>query len=181
MTDDFDPLRLPDDQPEVVEGELMDARGGNAVWTAEKARVVLTMVSADGSVTKAAAAVGVHVQTVYRAIKRDSEFRKAYRQAQEFASVSLMSRAHERAFDPVDPADQVLIALLKFRADRVHRVLDGDAFEDEPENTAMGLDPRIVGLMESADRAILLGALTKYITLQQEADLNARALPQPRR
>lgn len=174
MTPDFDPLALPG---EAVEAELMDARGPTAVWTAEKARTVLAMVSADGSVTRAAAAVGVHVQTVYRAIKRDPEFRKAYRQAQEFASVSLMSRAHERAFDPVDPADQVLVALLKFRAERVHRALDGDAFDDEPEHTAIGLDPRVVGRMEPADRAILLGALHKYLQLQQEANLDAHTLP----
>lgn len=158
-----DPLWIEGDP---VEGEVLPATGwvkGGTKRTPEMEAIVLDIVGRTGSPKKAAELVGIHPQTIVGWRRRDADFAARYREAMNGASELVMGKAHELALDDVEPSVPIILAMMKFRAERLSLNHDGD----EGSRTSEGLDPAIVSKMEPQDRVALLTLLRKYLDVQE--------------
>jgi hypothetical protein len=173
--DPNDPLWLPEDSSS-VEGEIIDpvgvnnARGGK--WSPAMAERVIEIVAECGSPSIAAKRLGIKPATIQHHRRVNPEFRARYDEAMRQAVESLVANSIARASDVADPSNEALtLAWLRLRGDRINAYLDG---EGDRRTDAVGLDPKVVELLEPDDRRELLRLLTKYLEVQ-----NARALPKP--
>lgn len=160
-----DPLWLPEDKPS-VEGEVLPPVGwttGKRKRTPEMEATVLEVVARTGSPKKAAELVGINPHTVQHWRKTDAEFAARYREAMATASELVMGKAHELALDDLEPSVPIILAMMKFRAERLSLHHDGD----EGGRTSEGLDPAMVAKMEPQDRVALLTLLRKYLDVQE--------------
>jgi hypothetical protein len=160
-----DPLWLPSDEPS-VEGEVLPATGwtnGYRKRTPEMEAIVLDIIARTGSPKKAAELVGIHPQTIHGWRKSDADFAARYREAMAGASELVMGKAHELALDDVEPSVPIILAMMKFRAERLSLHHDGE----EGGKTTGGLDPAVVAKMEAQDRVALLTLLRKYLDIQE--------------
>lgn len=167
--DTDDPLWLPGDQPS-IEGEVLPVPHalGNRKRTPAMEAAVIEVVARTGSPKKAAEVVGIHPQTIVYWRKSDPEFAAHYREAMNGASELVMAKAFDLALDDLEPSVPIILAMMKFRAERLSIFAD---VEGEATPTVGGLDANIVQLMEPADRRELLRLITKYLEVQ-----NARAI-----
>lgn len=142
-------------------------------WSPAMADRVIAIVAECGSPSVAAKQLGIKPGTIQYHRKVDAEFRARYDEAMRSAVEAVVTDSIARARDIADPANEAFtLAWLRLRGDRINAYLDGDTAD---RGDGMGLDPRIVSLMAPEDRRVLLGLLTKYITLQNGAT-DARAL-----
>jgi hypothetical protein len=125
--------------------------------------LVLEIVARTGSPGKAAELVGIHPQTIVGWRRRDADFAARYREAMAGASELIMGKAHELALDELEPSVPIILAMLKFRAERLSLHHD----DDEGSRTSEGLNPAIVAKMEPQDRVALLTLLRKYLDVQE--------------
>ncbi len=160
-----DPLWLPGDDPS-IEGEVLPATGwtnGGRKRTPEMEAIVLDIVGRTGSPRKAAELVGIHPRTIQSWRKTDADFAARYREAMASASELVMGKAHELALDDVEPSVPIILAMMKFRAERLSLLADVEG----GATTTGGLDPAIVAKMEPQDRIALLTLLRKYLDVQE--------------
>lgn len=159
-----DPLWLPSDEQAVE--VLPPATGwvnGCSKRTPELEALVLEVIARTGSPKKAAELAGIHPQTIVGWRRRDAEFAARYREAMATASELVMGKAHELALDDLEPSVPIILAMMKFRAERLSLHHDGD----EGGRTSEGLDPAVVAKMEPQDRVALLTLLRKYLDVQE--------------
>jgi hypothetical protein len=121
------------------------------------------VIARTGSPKKAAELVGIHPQTIVSWRRRDAEFAAKYREAMAGACERVMGKAHELALDELEPSVPIILAMMKFRAERLSLHHDGE----EGSRTSEGLDPAIVAKMEPQDRVALLTLLRKYLDVQE--------------
>lgn len=147
------------------------ARGGK--WSPAMADRVIAIVAECGSPSVAAKQLGIIPGTIMYHRKVDAEFRARYDEAMRSAVEAVVTDSIARARDVADPSNEAFtLAWLRLGGDRINAYLDGDTAD---RGDGLGLDPRIVSQMAPEDRRVLLGLLTKYITLQNGAT-DARAL-----
>ena len=159
--DAFDPLDISG-----LTGEVLPATGwtnGGRKRTPEMEAIVLDIVGRTGSPKKAAELVGIHPGTIQSWRKTDADFAARYREAMASASELVMGKAHELALDDIEPSVPIILAMMKFRAERLSLHHDGE----EGSRTSEGLDPAIVAKMEPQDRVALLTLLRKYLDVQE--------------
>lgn len=161
-----DPLWLPEDGPS-VEGEVLPPPTG---WTngvrkrsPEMEALVLDIVGRTGSPKKAAEVAGIHPATIHGWRRNDADFAARYKEAMASAAELVMGKAHELALDDVEPSVPIILAMMKFRAERLSLHHDGE----EGGRTMEGLDPAVVARMEPQDRVALLTLLRKYLDAQE--------------
>lgn len=138
----------------------------NRKWSPKLAERVLKKVAETGSISLAAEAEGIHIQTVYYHQKRDPEFAAAYSEAMDAAFHNVLGHAFTRSMDAEKPSDRLTEVLLKFRwPERLSSFLsisEGGERTDGPAN----LDPRVIAKMDPADRTTLVTLLEKYLDAQ---------------
>jgi hypothetical protein len=104
--------------------------------------------------------------------RNDADFAARYREAMAGAAELVMGKAHELALDEVEPSVPIILAMMKFRAERLSLHHDSE----EGGQTSEGLNPAIVAKMEPQDRVALLTLLRKYLDLQETERARAIAL-----
>lgn len=170
-----DPLWLPEDQPSIEGDVLPPATGwtnGGRKRTPEMEAIVLDIVGRTGSPKKAAELVGIHPATIQSWRKSDADFAARYREAMASASELVMGKAHELALADIEPSVPIILAMMKFRAERLS--LHHDV--EESGRTSEGLNPGIVAKMDPQDRVALLTLLRKYLDIQETENARAAAL-----
>ena len=70
--------------------------------TAKKKRKFLDLLAECGNVSRSASAVGSCRQSMYRARRKDPEFRREWEEAEDIAAIALEDEARRRAFEGVD-------------------------------------------------------------------------------
>ena len=140
-------------------------------WSPAVEARVLDIIAKTGSPKTAANATGVSAATIHDHRKRDLEFGAKYAQAMDAAFHHVLGRAFERSLDEDEPSDRLIEVLLKFRwPERLNGFLA--VVGDGPTDTTgpVGLDPRVIARMESADRNALIGLLEKYMDVEETRD-----------